>query len=389
MNRNLKILLTACSLTLIAGCSWFGSKSGRSEQPAELQPIENKIQIDVVRKVSVGSGTIYNHVKLAPFVLDDEAYIASRDGNVIAYNLGTGEMLWEVSVDQQLSAGPYAAGNKVFLCDSDGKVTALDRTSGNNIWQVTLSSEILSRAVESDGYLIVRTADGSIFALDSETGSQKWVFDRSMPVLTLRGTSDPVIANGVVFVGLDSGKLVALDLLSGSEVWEQQVAIGRGRSEVERMVDIDGTPEVYGSKIYLSSYRAKLGAYSIRDGREFWSRELSSYNGPVIDKAADGKSLFITDDHGNIWGISADSGASLWKQSMLKLRKSTKPVIKDNKVVVGDFEGYLHFLDKTTGEIVARIEVFDSAIRQQPVIYKDYIMIQNEEGQAAVIKITD
>ena len=387
MSKNLKIFLIVCSIVLTSGCSWFGSKKHSVEQPTELKPIENKVQLNIIKKVSIGDGTIFNHVKLSPFVIENEVYLASRDGNVVAYNLETGDVLWESSLKTQLSSGPHAAGDKIYVCDSSGNVTALNRISGKQVWQVKLSSEILSRTVESDGYLVVRTADGSIFALDSDTGKQQWVFDRSMPVLTLRGTSDPVIASGIVYAGLDSGKLVAIDLLSGTAIWEQQVAIGRGRSEVERMVDIDGTPEINGGKIYLSSYRAKLGAYSLRDGREFWSRDLSSYNGPAVDTAADGKSLFITDEEGNVWGISADSGASLWKQTSLKFRKTTKPAVKDSFIVIGDLDGYIHLLDKVTGEIVARIEVFDSIIRQQPVIYNNYILVQNEEGQAAVVKV--
>ena len=387
MSKNLKIFLIVCSIVLTSGCSWFGSKKHSVEQPTELKPIENKVQLNIIKKVSIGDGTIFNHVKLSPFVIENEVYLASRDGNVVAYNLETGDVLWESSLKTQLSSGPHAAGDKIYVCDSSGNVTALNRISGKQVWRVKLSSEILSRTVESDGYLVVRTADGSIFALDSDTGKQQWVFDRSMPVLTLRGTSDPVIASGIVYAGLDSGKLVAIDLLSGTAIWEQQVAIGRGRSEVERMVDIDGTPEINGGKIYLSSYRAKLGAYSLRDGREFWSRDLSSYNGPAVDTAADGKSLFITDEEGNVWGISADSGASLWKQTSLKFRKTTKPAVKDSFIVIGDLDGYIHLLDKVTGEIVARIEVFDSIIRQQPVIYNNYILVQNEEGQAAVVKV--
>lgn len=375
-------------IVVLSGCSWFDSKPQSAEQPAKLLPLENKINAEVVKKVSVGGGSAYDYVKLAPFVLNDHVFVASRDGNVIAYDLNSGNQIWQVSLESSFSAGPYATEDKVYVCDSDGEITALARVSGKQLWKATVSSEILSRTVESDGFLIARTADGSIFALNSETGEQKWVFDKSLPVLTLRGTGDPVVANGIVYAGLDNGKLVAIDLISGSAVWEQQVAIGRGRSEVERIIDIDGTPELHGGKIYLASYRAKLGAYSVRDGREFWSRDLSSYSGPVVDTIEDGKFLYLTDDRSHIWGISADSGASLWKQESLQARKITKPAVFGNYIVVSDFEGYLHFLNKNTGEIIARLEVFDSAIRQQAVIYKNYILVQNEEGQAAVVTVS-
>ncbi len=389
MNYSLKSLLLVCLITLATGCSWFGSKHESAVKPAELMPLENKIQLNVVKKVSIGNGSIYNYVKLSPFVIDDLVFAASRDGSVNSYDLNNGEQLWEVSVEAELSSGPYVANNMVYLCDSEGNVISFDMLSGKQHWKTKLTSEILSRAVESDGYLIVRTADGSVFALDANTGVQKWVFDRSLPVLTLRGTSDPVIVNGVVYVGLDNGKLVALDLLSGSAIWESQVAIGRGRSEVERMIDIDGTPVIYDGKIYLASYRSKLGAYSIRDGREFWSRDLSSYTGVTVDINNDANALFLTDDEGDIWAISTDSGASLWKQTALHARKNTQPAIIGEYVVVADLEGYMHFLDKKTGEIIARVEVFDSVVRQPPVIYKEYILLQNEEGQVAVIKISE
>ena len=389
MTRIQNFFILSALLSVLSGCSLFGSKESTVAQPTKLQPLENKLDLQLITKMQVGEGSEFSYVKLAPFLLDNQVFAASRDGNVKSYSLETGELLWAVSLQSKLSAGPYAAGNKVYICDSDANVTALDRVSGNRIWQTTLSSEILSRAVESEGYLIIRTADGSIFAIDSETGYQKWVFDRSIPVLTLRGTGDPVIYNGVVYVGLDSGKLVAIDIINGTALWEKQIAIGRGRSEVERIIDIDGTPEIYAGKIFLSSYRSKLGAYSLRDGREFWSRDISSFNGPVVDIVDEGKSIFVTDDVGNIWGISADTGASLWKLEHLFARQGTKPAIFGGYIVVADLEGYVHLIEKTTGKIVARIEVFDSIIRQQPVIYNNYILIQSEEGGIAVVKVSD
>lgn len=383
MSKNLRIILVLISMITISGCSWFSKDDAFSTKPTELKDIENKVNFDVIANVSVGGGTEYNYVKLSPHVLDSLAFAASRDGKLVAYDLETGNQLWDVSTDYMFSAGPYAYEELVYVGDSNANVTAFEKDTGNEQWSVSLSSEILSKPIVSDGMLVVRTADGSIFALNAKTGVQKWVFDRSMPVLTLRGTSDPIIDSGVVYAGLDNGKLVALDVNSGTVIWENQVAIGRGRSEVERIIDIDGAPVLHGEKIYVSSYRAKLGAYSIRDGREFWSREISSYSGPYLDNDM----IIIADDESNIWAVNSDNGASIWKQSDLVGRNTSKPNVYNNYAVLGDYEGYLHFIDKMTGEIVARVELFDSAIRQQPVIFKDFIICQSETGEVAVVKI--
>lgn len=383
MSKIFRIILVIISITVFSGCSWFNKDDAYSIKPTELKDIENKIDFDVVAIVTVGSSSEYSYVKLAPHVLDAQVFAASRDGKVVAYDLETGNMLWKMSTDYLFSAGPYAYENLVYVGDSDANVVAFDRQTGQQQWSVILSSEILSKPIVSDDKLIIRTADGSVFALDAKTGMKKWVFDRSMPLLTLRGTSDPIISSGVVYVGLDNGKLVAIDITNGAAIWENQVAIGRGRSEVERIIDIDGTPVLQGERIYVSSYRQKLGSYSIRDGREFWSRDISSYSGLHLDNNA----IFISDDSSNIWAVNSDNGASIWKQSDLVGRNTSKPNVYSSYVIIGDFEGYLHIIDKTTGEIIARVELFDSPIRQQPVVYKDFIICQSETGEIAVVKM--
>ncbi len=383
MSKIFRIIVVLISIITISGCSWFNKDDEFSVKPTELKDIENKVNFDVVANISIGGGTEYNYVKLAPFVLDSHAYAASRDGKLVAYNLETGNQLWDASTDYMFSAGPYAYESLVYVADSNANVAAFAKDTGKEQWSVTLSSEILSKPIVADGMLVVRTADGSIFALNAKTGVQKWVFDRSMPVLTLRGTSDPIVNAGVVYAGLDNGKLVALDVTSGSVIWENQIAIGRGRSEVERIIDIDGTPVLQGEKIYVSSYRSKLGAYSIRDGREFWSREISSYSGPYLDN----DKVIIADDKSNVWAVNSDNGASIWKLTDLVGRNTSKPNVYNNYAILGDYEGYLHFIDKMTGEIVARVELFDSAIRQQPVIFNDLIICQSETGEVAVVKM--
>lgn len=383
MSKIFRIIIVLISITVFSGCSWFSKDDAFSVKPTELKDIENKIDFEVVATVSVGGGSEYNYVKLSPHILDALAFAASRDGKVVAYNLETGNQLWKVQTDYTFSAGPYAYENLVYVGDSNANVVALDKQTGKQQWSVTLSSEVLSKPIVSDDMLVVRTADGSLFALDAQTGAQRWVFDRSMPVLTLRGTSDPIINSGVVYAGLDNGKLVALDVTNGAVIWENQVAIGRGRSEVERIIDIDGTPVLQGEKIYVSSYRAKLGAYSIRDGREFWSRDISSYSGPYLDN----DTILIADDDSNIWAVNSDNGASIWKQSDLVGRNTSKPNVYSDYAIIGDYEGYLHFIDKVTGEIVARIELFGSAIRQQAVVYKEFIICQSETGEIAVVKM--
>jgi outer membrane protein assembly factor BamB len=255
-------------------------------------------------------------------------------------------------------------------------VLSLSAETGEEIWRSTVSSEILSSPKEADGVVIVRTIDGKIFALDATTGERLWIYDRTVPALTLRGTSTPVIANGLVIAGFDGGRVTSLELKTGKLIWEAKVAVSSGRSELERMVDIDAQPLIVGDAIYVTTFQANVTALSLQSGQILWQRDISSHT----ELGADAQNLYVTEESGNVWALDRFSGTSIWKQEKLTHRQVTCPAFFGDRVIVGDLEGYLHWLDKATGDITARVQIDSAPILTQPIVSNDILFAYSSGG---------
>jgi outer membrane protein assembly factor BamB len=333
----------------------------------------------------VGSGTNELFIKLIPAVMGEQVFIADTEGDMEALDASSGKRIWDKDIKLPITGGPGADLSMVLVGSSEGDVVSLNPDTGEEIWRSKVSSEILSSPRESEKVVIVRTIDGKIFALRSETGERLWVYDRTVPALTLRGTSTPVISGDRVIAGFDGGRVTSLDLSNGKLNWETRVAISRGRSELERMVDIDAQPLIYQDAIFVATYQSIIAALALETGSVLWEREISSYT----ELSADGGYLYVTDDLGNVWALDRFSGSSIWKQEKLQHRRPTGPAIIGDKAVVGDVEGYLHWMDKHTGEFVARVKVSDSPVLVKPTVKNDTLFAYASDGTLAAYQYID
>ena len=343
---------------------YIGGGVDNTEPPSPLIDFVETANIYKVWSHNVGKGTDELFIKLVPAILGDQIFIADNRGNIAAFHTDTGEEIWHKDSDLPITGGPGSDVNMVLVGTSEGDVLALSAESGEEVWRSTVSSEILSSPRVADNVIVVRTVDGKIFALDAGSGERLWIYDRTVPALTLRGTGTPVISNGLVIAGFDGGRVTALELKTGKLIWETKVAVSRGRSELERMVDIDTQPLIVGDTIYVTTFQANVSAISLETGQILWQRDISSHS----ELGADERNLYITDDKSNIWALDRFSGASVWKQEKLVFRQVTGPAVLEDKVIVGDLKGYLHWLDKTNGDFVARTHVDSDTILTQLIV---------------------
>jgi outer membrane protein assembly factor BamB len=369
----------ACSSTQKLAESIFASDDDNSEPPSPLTNIIATADLNQVWSENIGKGTDELFIKLTPVIKGEHVFIADTRGEIVALFADSGKNVWDNDSDLPITGGPGADENLVLVGTSEGDVLALISESGEEAWRTKVSSEVLSPPRESDGVVVVRTIDGKIFALDAATGDRLWIYDRTVPNLTLRGTSTPVIANGLVIAGFDGGRLTALELKTGKLIWEAKVAIPRGRSQLERMVDIDSQPLILGDSIYVTTFQANVSALSLDSGQVLWQRDISSHS----ELSADTEYLYVTDYLGNIWALDRFSGGSIWKQEKLMHRKVTGPAILGDKVIVGDLEGYLHWLDKETGDFAARIEVEEDPILTKPIVANGMLFAYSSGGKLA------
>jgi outer membrane protein assembly factor BamB len=383
------LLLGAVLLT--PGCSamkeTYNSVTGGEENqdpPTPLKKFSALLVADKTWTQDVGSGTDQRRLRLHPVLKEGMVYAADHAGQVTAVDAAKGRVRWEMEVHEPISAGPGVGEKTVVVGTADGVVIALDRSKGSVRWRTSVSSEVLAPPAVGSGHVIIRTGDGKIFALDEESGKRQWSYDKGVPLLTLRGTSAPFVAEDTVYVGLDSGRVVALELETGRVSWDTVVAVPAGRSDLERMVDIDGDPLLSHGTLYVATYRGRLAALSAIDGRVEWSRELSSYAGLAVDE----NQIYLTDDESRILGLARANGNSVWRQDALKARAITAPVLQGEYLVVGDFEGYVHWIRIEDGRLAGRIQVDSSPIIVPPLVQDEsHLLVYSSGGDLIALKI--
>ena len=363
--------------------NYFRGGEDNSEPPAVLLEYAPEIQIEKLWDETIGVGTDEQSLKLVPAIGFGKILTADRDGVVEARDLNTGRLIWEVDNDIPFSAGPSLGVGTVILGSGDAEVVALNSENGELLWKSPVSSEVLSVPVIAKGIVIIRTTDGEVIALNEKNGVRLWNYEHNAPALTVRGIGTPIIVDDNVIGGYDNGKLMALRLADGKYVWETSVAIPKGRSEVDRLVDLDADPIDVGGVIYIAGYHGGAVAVSELDGDVLWRNEAISSNNGL---SHDFRYLYLSDLSDNVWQLDQRSGASLWKQKELNQRKLTAPTVYENYVVVGDFEGYVHWLSTSDGRQLGRIKVADSAIEAKPVVVDNTVYIYAKDGTLAALK---
>jgi len=382
------LFLSLIAVAVLAGCGtfadpteWFASPN--VIEPAELVDMTNEVQPRTLWSRDVGVGTDDQRLNLRPIVDGGTVFVADSEGQVEALAADTGNRRWEVELDVPVSGGPGVGEGLVLLGTSDAEVIALDRDSGEERWRTRVSSEILSVPAASQGVVVVHTVDGKLFGLETTNGDQRWLYEREVPTLTLRGSGSPVIKGGAVYVGMAGGRLIALRMDNGNLLWDASVTIPSGRSELERLSDIDGDPIVRGGGVFVATYQGEVAAIEQRTGRQAWQRKLSSYNG----MGADGKGLYVSDAEGVVWGLDPRSGSARWSQDAMKNRKLSNVAAVDGLVVVGDFEGYLHWMDHNNGRLIARTRVGSDPITTGLQVSDGVLFVLGDGGELAAIRL--
>ncbi|BAO44810.1 conserved hypothetical protein [Thiolapillus brandeum] len=374
-------ILGGCG-TMADPTTWFAGDDP-SLEPAELVDFTPVIKPQQRWSMDIGdTGTAYS--RLAPTVVDGMLYAVNEEGDLYAVDAQTGALSWQLETGLPASAGPGAGNGLVVIGTREAQVAAYAADSGEARWSKDLTSEILAAPAVSDDVVVVHTADGKLFGLSAVNGEQLWLYDHKVPVLTLRGSSSPVISGGTVYCGLAGGKMVALSLDSGLLEWEKHITVPSGRSELERMVDVDADPLVYSGTVYGAAYQGDVAALGEGSGKVFWKRKMSVYN----NMAANWQQLAVTDARGHVWSLDPDSGAARWRQQDLQNRGITAPALQGDYTVVGDNEGYVHWLSSADGSMAARMDMGD-AIVAAPLVVDDVLYVLTSGGRLVALGLPE
>jgi outer membrane protein assembly factor BamB len=351
-----KRLLIAFLLSglVLQGCSWIKSwGDDEASAPAPLVEFKSSLKVGKVWSTNIGDGMGKQGLSMGPRYSSGTLYAADYKGRLVAVNAETGGRNWELKTEQPFSGGPGLDENQVYMGTIDGRVIAYDRNGGAELWNAQVSSEVLIPPESADGIVVVRCIDGRVFGLDSINGRRIWVYDHSVPLLTLRGNADLLVRGGNVFIGYDDGSVVSLKLEDGSLLWNQTIVSPEGRTELERLADVGTKMVVVASDLIASSYKNRVVSLAADSGRLLWFNEISSATGIQVDRT----NLAVSESTGNLWMLDRRNGSTLWKLDQMANRGLTRPAFYGNYVVVGDKEGYLHWIDTQIGSFVARNKV--------------------------------
>lgn len=381
-----KLLLPGLlSVTLLSGCSLFSGEEDVVKM-SPLPTVENQFTPSTAWDTSVGDGIGDFYSNLHPAFADGVVYAADRKGTVKALNTDDGKEVWSINLAEKdgwfsrkpalLSGGLTVAGGHVYVGSEKAQVYALNASDGSVAWQTTVAGESLSRPVVSDGLVLIHTSNGQLQALNEADGLVKWTVNLDMPALSLRGESAPATAFGAAIVGGDNGRVSAVLMQQGQMIWQQRISQATGSTEIDRLSDVDTTPVIVDGVVYALAYNGNLTALDLRSGQIMWKRELGSVNDFIVD----GNRIYMVDQNDRLLALSTEGGVTLWTQSDLLHRLLTAPALYNGSLVVGDSEGYMHWIDPENGRFVAQQKVDSSGFLTEPVVADGKLLIQAKDG---------
>jgi len=377
-------LVIGCVALVLAACSSnkesdFFSESKPLDKPKikNVTTLKSNWSLDMSGDIEPGTSV------LSPVLFGDFIYAAAPNGVVYKVDPQNGKPVWKKDIELEISAGVQTGGGLVLLGTAEGEVVALNQESGELAWRAQLTSEILASPVGDNTVVIARTIDGRVHGLSAVTGKIEWSIFRQLPRLTLRGDSQPLLTQGVAFIGFADGTFAALDAKTGRALWDFPISFASGSSEIERLADVDTNPLIVGNRLYVSSYQDATHSISIVDQRIDWTAKLSTYN----ELAYDAANLYITDRNGLVHRIDRESGDVLWSQEALRFRALSAPISLGPFILLADDDGDFFALDKRDGQFVGRHGLGAKSIIGNPESDTDTVYFIDSDGSLRSVSL--
>lgn len=380
MNAKLMIA-TVATLGLLAGCA---GKVEPQYPPKELRDLSPTSHTTTLWSERVGAGVGKGNYPMAPAMDGTRIFAADHRGLVKALDTSNGRTLWETTLESGASSALNAVEGQLFLGTRNGEVVALDQASGKVQWEIETSSEVLAAPQANRELLVVQAGDGNVTALDRSSGVERWAYSSAQPALSLRVNATPRVIDAVTITGFANGRLVTLDNRSGQPLWERRISTPSGNSDIERLSDLAGQPLLTpDGRLYVTSYNGHLVAMSATSGQVIWSNDVSSYRSPLLA----GDTLFVVDEAGHVLALDAMNGNELWRLDDLEGRGLTEPAFAADRLVLGDFEGYLHLIDAQSGKVVGRTQIDSSGISTTPLTDGKRIYVLANDGTLEALEL--
>ncbi len=388
MSRAFRWLIAAALVSSLSACStikgWFEfDDEDDPKQPAELVDFKQTINIKKLWSHGIGNGQGDGFYKIQPVINGSVIYAGAADGTIEAFDKNSGKSLWDEELEKPVSGGIGFYGDALLLGSSDGYVLKVDASTGEVLWTTRLNGEVMSVPQSNGRIVLAHTLDGKLQGLDFATGAVVWTYDSNVPVLTLRGSGTPIVNGDVAYVGFANGRVVAFDIATGGVNWEARVAISQGRSEIERVVDIDGTMTLLGTELYVASYQGRIAAIDVTEGRKLWQNDVSSFSGVSQGFG----NVYVADADGTVYAYQRSGQGERWQQAALAYRGLSRPTPVGSYVAVGDADGYVHFLSQVDGEMAGRVEADDDGVRADMLGEDNRLYVYGNSGDLIAYEV--
>ena len=388
--KRIRVSILCLMLSVVTGCGfsdWVRNPFGDDEDPrapAELLDVVSETTINRNWRINVGNGQGDNYKKLTPVVDGGFVFAASDDGEIIAVNTINGDLMWQTEVEKSITGGVGAGDGIVMIGTEAAELIVFNQSNGEEVWRASVSSEILSQPKTNGDIVVAQTVDGKLIALNREDGMQRWTYETTLPALTLRGTSSPILTSeGTVVAGFSNGILVSVAAEDGVYVWEERVAVPDGQYDIERVIDVDGELLVDGSRILAASYQGNLMAFDIASGQIVWGMEASSYHG--MDQGFG--NIYYSDEKSHLIALRNNSSDVVSQNEELQYRDLTAPKTISNYVAIADYEGYLHLVSQIDGRIVGRTRIDNDGIRSNLIDDDGKLIVYGNSGSLVSLTI--
>ena len=377
-----RIITALFFLGLLVSC---GGAKDNTEPPAELTPIEYDVPLQLNWSLDTRAARNRASYRLRPLLIGDRVYSIDTGGTVICVDLVKGRKLWKFDTDLKPITGLGGNDQVLIATSQDGDIVAYRESDDElvKLWGTRVESEIRATPVVDNDQVFVRSVDGKLRSLAIADGAEQWVVSRRVPALSLTGNSQPLVAGPLVFAGFDDGKVIAYERTSGQTRWESTISAPSGRTEIERLVDVDGRFVLSDGVIYVASFQGRLAALQAVSGDLLWSREFSSYQPIALDDDA----LYLSADDSHLWAIDRRTGSAFWKQDVLHARKITAPAVIGDNLVVADLDGYLHWFSRADGTLLSRIRTSYTRNYVQPITWQDSVLTLDRLGLLASVSV--
>jgi outer membrane protein assembly factor BamB len=378
--RRILPILPILLLALVGACN----KSKDPDRPVKLVAFPEGLKIAKIWSEKVGGTKVPLRLGLALDIEGDTVYAAGEQGEIAAFNLHNGHREWQTRTKLPLGGAVAFGDGKLVVGSTDGDVVTLDAQSGKQLWSTNVAAEILAAPAVSPRMVLVRGVDGKLHGLAMADGHELWVQQQAVPKLSLRGTASPTISGEVAVTGFDNGRVVASSLTDGASVWETQLQLPTGKTDIDRLVDISSRAQVIGNDIYVVGFQGKVAMMALDSGQIWWSHDTSSYRGVAVDD----KNVYVSTADGEVLALQRHTGVEVWRQKALAHRGLSGPAVAGDAIVVADFQGYVHWLAKSNGAVIGRIRAGKVRYSNPPVYADGVLAVLNDRGVVDAFRAT-